>query len=87
MVAHISHSHGATTPNVYLTKQVFVCLKCINTRIFYYFFHTKNMNIPTFCRLHTIKKATLDGVLFLTGASQMKFRAANACVSEDYKES
>ena len=45
------------------------------------------MNIPTFCRLQTIKKATLDGVLFRTEASQMKFRADNACVSEDYKES
>ena len=45
------------------------------------------MNIRTFCCLQTIKKATLDGVLFRTEASQDKFRADNACVSEDYKES
>ena len=41
---------------------------------------------PTFCLLETIKKATLD-VLFRTEALQEKFRADNACVSEDYKES
>ena len=37
--------------------------------------------------MQTITKATLDGVLFRTETSQAKFRADNACVSEEYEES